>query len=247
MPGGRIEGREREFTVVTETDLRTPEQFNDPIIRQSSGYPVRLRDIGRAELGAEDERNAVRVNGRPAVGLGVVKQSTAKTPRVAQGVKADARHPSPRDLPEGMRLGVAFDSSLFIERSIEEVFKTLWEALLLVLCVTFLFLRSVRATVIPLVTIPVSLIGAFIFVYALGFSVNVLTLLALVLAIGLVVDDAIVMLEDVHRRIKAGMDLRRAAFEGSREIAFAVVAMTLTLATVFARGGDPGLEGALGR
>ena len=233
VPGGRIEGREREFTVVTETDLRTPEQFNDLIIRQSNGYPVRLRDIGRAELGAEDERNAVRVNGRPAVGLGVVKQSTANTLEVAQAVKAELA-PITTGSPEGMRLGIAFDSSLFIERSIEEVFKTLWQALLLVLCVTFLFLRSVRATVIPLVTIPVSLIGAFIFVYALGFSVNVLTLLALVLAIGLVVDDAIVMLENIHRRIEAGMDPRRAAFEGSREIAFAVVAMTLTLATVFA-------------
>ncbi|MGH8568329.1 MAG: efflux RND transporter permease subunit, partial [Gammaproteobacteria bacterium] len=215
------------------TDLRTPEQFNDLIIRQSNGYPVRLRDVGHAELGAEDERNAVRVNGRPAVGLGVVKQSTANTLEVAQAVKAELAHIT-AGLPEGMRLGIAFDSSLFIERSIEEVFKTLWQALLLVLCVTFLFLRSVRATVIPLVTIPVSLVGAFIFVYALGFSVNVLTLLALVLAIGLVVDDAIVMLENIHRRIEAGMDPRRAAFEGSREIAFAVVAMTLTLATVFA-------------
>ncbi|MGH8588256.1 MAG: efflux RND transporter permease subunit, partial [Gammaproteobacteria bacterium] len=233
VPGGRIEGREREFTVVTETDLRRPEQFNDLIIRQSNGYPVRLRDIGRAELGAEDERNAVRVNGRPAVGLGVVKQSTANTLEVAQAVKAELARVT-AGLPEGMRLGIAFDSSLFIERSIEEVFKTLWQALLLVLCVTFLFLRSVRATVIPLVTIPVSLVGAFIFVYALGFSVNVLTLLALVLAIGLVVDDAIVMLENIHRRIEAGMDPRRAAFEGSSEIAFAVVAMTLTLATVFA-------------
>jgi len=163
----------------------------------------------------------------------VVKQSTANTLEVAQAVKTELA-PITAGLPEGMRLGIAFDSSRFIERSIEEVFKTLWQALLLVLVVTFLFLRSVRATVIPLVTIPVSLVGAFIFIYALGFSVNVLTLLALVLAIGLVVDDAIVMLENIHRRIEAGMDPRRAAFEGSREIAFAVVAMTLTLATVFA-------------
>ena len=163
----------------------------------------------------------------------MVKQSTANTLEVAQAVKTELA-PITAGLPEGMRLGIAFDSSRFIERSIEEVFKTLWQALLLVLVVTFLFLRSVRATVIPLVTIPVSLVGAFIFIYALGFSVNVLTLLALVLAIGLVVDDAIVMLENIHRRIEAGMDPRRAAFEGSREIAFAVVAMTLTLATVFA-------------
>ncbi len=233
IPAGRIESNLREFTVLAETDLRSVEDFNQLIIREVNGYAVRLRDIGRAELGAEDERNAVRVNGVPAVGLGVVKQSTANTLEVAQSIKAELPALQ-KTLPEGMQLRVAYDSSLFIEKSIEAVFETLWEALALVMLVTFLFLRSLKATLIPFVTIPVSLVGAFIFIDALDFSVNVLTLLGLVLAIGLVVDDAIVMLENIHRRIEQGMRPLQAALTGSREIAFAIIAMTLTLATVFA-------------
>lgn len=233
IPGGRIESVEREFTVLAETDLRTPEQFNDLIIREVNGYPVRLRDVGRAELGPQDDRKIVRVDGEPAVGLGIVKQSTANTLSVARGIKAEI--PNIRKiLPPGMKLKVGFDSSIFIEDSIYEVFKTLFQALGLVILVTFFFLRTVRATLIPSVTIPVSLIGAFIFLYLFNFSVNVLTLLGIVLAIGLVVDDAIVMLENIHRRIEHGMPALRAAHEGSREIAFAIIAMTLTLATVFA-------------
>lgn len=233
VPSGRIESENREFTVLTETDLRTPDQFKQLIVREVNGYPVRLADIGDVEIAAADERNAVRVNGNQAVGLGVVKQSTANTLSVAQAVKNEL----PKiieGLPEGMQLKVAFDQSLFIERSIEEVFKTMAEALLLVVIVIFLFLRTVRATLIPFVTIPVSLIGACIFLYAMGFSINVLTLLGLVLAIGLVVDDAIVMLENIQRRIEHGIPPLQAALEGSKEIAFAVVAMTLTLVAVFA-------------
>ncbi|MGQ0658327.1 MAG: efflux RND transporter permease subunit [Chromatiales bacterium] len=232
IPAGRIESRMREFTVLSETDLRTAEQFNALIIREINSASVRLIDVGRAELGPLDERNEVRVNGKPAVGLGIVKQSTANTLEVARAVKAELPAII-KSLPDGMSIQVAFDGSRFIEKSIEEVFKTLGQALLLVVLVTFLFLRSLRATLIPFVTIPVSLIGAFIFLDALGFTINVLTLLALVLAIGLVVDDAIVMLENIHRRIERGMQPLQAAFEGSREIAFAVIAMTLTLATVF--------------
>ncbi len=233
IPSGRIESSQREFSVLTEADLRTPEQFNRVIIRAAGGYPVRLGDVGRAEIGPADERNAVRVNGNPAVGLGVVKQATANTLSVAQAVKQELPRIS-AGLPEGMQLKVAFDQSVFIEKSLEAVFKTMLEALLLVILVIFLFLRTLRATLIPLVVIPVSLIGAFIFLYALGFSINVLTLLGLVLAIGLVVDDAIVMLENIQRRIEHGMDAVRAALEGSKEIAFAVIAMTLTLVAVFA-------------
>jgi multidrug efflux pump len=232
IPSGRIESQQREFSVLTESDLRTPEQFDSLIIRYNNGYPVRLKDVGYAELGAADDRNSVRVNGNPAVGLGIVKQSTANTLAVAQAVKEQL----PRirtSLPEGMRLQVAFDTSVFIERSIAEVFKTMAEALALVVLVIFLFLRSLRATLIPFVTIPVSLIGAFIFLYVMGFSVNILTLLGLVLAIGLVVDDAIVMLENIYRRIEEGMTPFRAALAGSKEIAFAVLAMTFTLAAVF--------------
>lgn len=233
IPSGRIESDQREFTVLMQTDLRTPEQFDKIILRHVDGYPIRLRDVGRAELGPADERNAVRVNGNPAVGLGVVKQSTANTLEVGRAVKAEVPKIN-AGLPQGMQLKVAFDSSLFIDESINSVYRAIAEALILVVLVIFIFLRSWRATLIPFVTIPVSLIGAFIFLFALGFSINILTLLGLVLAIGLVVDDAIVMLENIHRRIEHGMPPLQAAKEGSHEIAFAVIAMTLTLAAVFA-------------
>jgi len=233
VPSGRIESEMREFTVLMKTDLRTPDQFNQMILRRVDGYPVRLIDVGHAEIGAADERNAVRVNGSPAVGLGVVKQATANTLEVGRAVKAEIPKIN-QSLPDGMKLQVAFDSSLFIEKSITSVYEAIGEALVLVVLVIFFFLRSFRATLIPFVTIPVSLIGAFIFLYAMNFSINILTLLGLVLAIGLVVDDAIVMLENIHRRIEHGMRPLQAALEGSKEIAFAIVAMSLTLAAVFA-------------
>ncbi len=232
LPSGRIESRQREFTVLTESDLRSPEQFNNLILKESKGYPIRLRDIGHAEIGATDERNAMRVNGHPSVGLGVVKQSTANTLSVAQSVRA-LLPGLIASLPEGMNITVGYDGSIFIEKSIEAVYRTMIEALVLVVAVIFLFLRNWRATLIPFVTIPVSLIGAFIFLYALGFTINTLTLLGLVLAIGLVVDDAIVVLENIHRHIEEGLPPFRAALQGSQEIAFAVVAMTVTLAAVF--------------
>ncbi len=233
IPAGRIESTQREFTVLSESDLRTAEQFNRMIITESRGYPARLRDVGAAQLGALDERKVVRVNGNPAVGLGVVKQSTANTLEVARAVKGEIGRVR-EALPEGMTLRVAFDSSIFIERSIESVYKVLGEAVLLVVLVIFLFLRSVRSTLIPFVTIPVSLIGAFFFLYLLGFSINVLTLLGIVLAVGLVVDDAIVVLENCHRHIEFGKTPRVGSVDGSREIAFAVVAMSVTLVAVFA-------------
>ena len=233
LPAGRIESTMREFTVQAATDLKTPEEFGDVIIRQAGDTPVRIRDVARVELGAADERNSIRVNGLPAVGLGVVKQSTANTLQVAQAVKAQIPHLE-KALPPGMQLRVGFDSSIFIEKSIDAVYETMAEALVLVVAVIFLFLRSWRATLIPFVTIPVSLIGAFAFLYAFGFTINVLTLLGLVLAIGLVVDDAIVMLENIYRHIEAGMPKLEAAKKGAQEIGFAVVAMTLTLASVFA-------------
>ncbi|HXV11736.1 MAG TPA: efflux RND transporter permease subunit [Burkholderiales bacterium] len=233
VPAGRIESRQREFTVLSESDLRTPEQFNALIIREVNNYPVRLKDVGRAEIGPQDERNIVRVDGKPAVGLGVVKQSTANTLAVAQAVKNEL--PKIREsLPPGMDIGVAFDVSVFIERSIQSVYTVMAEALTLVVLVIFFFLRSGRATLIPFVTIPVSLVGAFFLIWLMGFSINVLTLLGIVLSIGLVVDDAIVVLENIHRHIEEGMKPLQAAFRGAREISFAVVAMTITLAAVFA-------------
>ncbi len=233
VPSGRIESNQREFTVLSESDLRTPEQFSQLIIREVKGYPVRLRDLGRAELGAQDERNILRVNGNPAVGLGIVKQSTANTLAVAQAVKSELPKISAA-LPPGMQIAVAFDTSVFIEKSISSVYTVMAEALALVVLVIFFFLRSMRATLIPFVTIPVSLIGAFFLIWIMGFSINVLTLLGIVLAVGLVVDDAIVVLENIHRHIEDGMSPVEAALTGGREIAFAVVAMTVTLAAVFA-------------
>ncbi|TCO82241.1 multidrug efflux pump [Plasticicumulans lactativorans] len=232
IPAGRIESSQREFSVLAAADLASPAQFERLILKEANGYPVRLRDVGRAELGAADERNALRFNGRNAIGLGIVKQSSANTLAVAQAVKALL--PTIRaGLPEGMRVDIAFDSTVFIEKAIESVYRTMVEAMVLVILVIFVFLRSVRATLIPFVTIPVSLVGACIFLYALGFSINVLTLLGMVLAIGLVVDDAIVVLENIHRHIEEGLTPLRAALQGSAEIAFAVIAMTLTLAAVF--------------
>ncbi len=243
IPAGRIESRQREFTVLAETDLRSVEQFNQLILvdsRQallrddrSPGYLVRLSDVGHAELGAADERSLVRFNGLPAVSVGIIKQATANPLEISAGLEEAL--PSIRALlPEGLEVAVANDNSLFIRESIDNVYVTIWEAVALVILIIFLFLRSLRATLVPLVTIPVSLLGGFALMAVLGFSVNTLTLLALVLAIGLVVDDAIVMLENIHRHIERGMAPLAAALQGSREIAFAVIAMTLTLAAVYA-------------
>jgi len=232
IPAGRIESLQREFTVLTMTDLTSVEEFNNLILKENHNYPIRLKDVGYAEIAAEDERKVVRENGNPAVGLGVVKQSTANTLAVAQAIYTELPKIYPT-LLKGMILKPVFDSSVFVEKSIEAVYKTMTEAFVLVVLVIFFFLRSIRVTMIPFITIPVSLIGAFIFLYALGFSINILTLLGLVLAIGLVVDDAIVMLENVHRHVELGKTPEQAALDGSREIAFAVIAMTITLATVF--------------
>ena len=233
VPAGRIESRAREYSVVAETDLAAPEQFDDVIIKNVNSYSVRVSDVGRSELAARDERSIVRFNGRPAVALGVIKQATANPLDLSKAIRAEL----PKivaDLPEGVAVNVAYDSSVFIDRSIKAVFQTIGEAIVLVALVIFFFLRSVRASIIPLVTIPVSLVGAFGLMYAFGFSVNTLTLLALVLAIGLVVDDAIVVLENIYRHIESGMAPLQAALVGVKEISFAVVAMTLTLAAVYA-------------
>ncbi|WP_375738206.1 efflux RND transporter permease subunit [Pseudomonas boanensis] len=233
IPAGRIESVQREFSVLSETDLRTPEEFNDLILNDQRGYLLRLSDVGHAEVGAADVRSVVRFNGRSAVALGLVKQATANPLEISDGLNEALPEVSAL-LPDGMKMTVANDSSLFIRESIDNVYTTIWEAVVLVILIIFLFLRSLRATLIPLVTIPVSLIGAFALMALMGFSINTLTLLAMVLAIGLVVDDAIVVLENIHRHIEEGMSPLQAAYKGSREIAFAVVAMTLTLAAVYA-------------
>ncbi|MEX0922344.1 MAG: efflux RND transporter permease subunit [Rhodovibrionaceae bacterium] len=244
IPAGLVESRDREFTILSQTDLRTPEQFNELILRQDGNYLVRLSDVGRAEIGPRDERRVVRFNSKPAIALGVVKQATANPLDVSQAVRD--RLPQIIDtLPEGMTVDVAHDKSVFIQESIDNVYKTIGEAILLVVAIIFIFLRSVRATLIPLITIPVSLIGAFALMDLFGFSINTLTLLAMVLAIGLVVDDAIVMLENIYRHVEEGMEPRQAAFQGANEIGFAVLAMTLTLAAVYVPIGF--MEGTTGR
>ncbi|MBL8428584.1 MAG: efflux RND transporter permease subunit [Dechloromonas sp.] len=233
VPAGRIESREREFSVVANTDLKTTEEFGAVVVKTVNGYPVRISDLGRVALGAAEERSAVRFKGRSAVALGIIKQATANPLELSKAMRAELPKIT-SELPEGMSANLSYDSSVFIDRSIESVFKTIAEAILLVLAIIFFFLRNLRATLIPLVTIPVSLVGAFGIMLALGFTINTLTLLALVLAIGLVVDDAIVVLENIYRHIEEGMPRMQAALQGSKEIGFAVVAMTLTLAAVYA-------------
>ncbi|HKX94290.1 MAG TPA: efflux RND transporter permease subunit, partial [Methylibium sp.] len=234
VPAGRIESQQREFTVTARTDLQTAAQFADIAIKQSAaGYTVRLRDVARIEEAAASERSSVRFNGQPAVSMGIIRNATANPLELAKGV----REVLPRiqeDLPAGLKVQIANDNTVFIDRSIASVFQTIAEAVALVALVVFVFLRTLRASIIPLVTIPVSLIGAFALIAVAGFTINTLTLLALVLAIGLVVDDAIVVLENIYRHIEEGLEPFQAALKGVKEIGFAVVAMTLTLAAVFA-------------
>jgi multidrug efflux pump len=244
VPAGRIESQSVEFTVLSETDLRLPDQFGAIILKEVSGYPVRLRDVARIERGPLDERVSVRFKGRSAVALGIVKQAVANPLDISREVRA-ALPQIVSTLPEGMSVEVAHDTSIFIRASIDSVYRTIGEAVLLVVLVVFVFLRNVRATLIPVVTIPASLMGGFAIMYMLGFSVNTLTLLAMVLAIGLVVDDAIVVLENIYRHIEEGMAPMAAAFKGAKEIGFAVIAMTLTLAAVYAPIGF--MSGTTGR
>lgn len=232
IPAGRIESRDREFTVLAQTDLNTVEEFERIIIRNDNGYPVRVRDIANVEIAPASERNIARFNGDTAVALGVIKQSTANPLDVSSEVR-EMLVEIEQSLPEGMHVKVAYDSSLFIEESIKSVFTTLWQAGVLVVLVIFFFLRNLKATLIPVVTIPLSLIGAFAMMALMGFSINTLTLLALVLAIGLVVDDAIVMLENIYRHVEEGLSPIQAAFKGAKEIGFAVIATTATLVAVF--------------
>ncbi len=233
LPSGRIESRQREFNIVAATDLSTPAQFEQAIIATVNGYPVRLGDVANVQIGAVNERVIARFKGEPSINMGVVKQATGNPLELSQAVQAEIAKIN-ETLPPGMRITVAYDSSVFIDRSIKSVFKTIGEAVILVVLVIFFFLRNLRATLIPLVTIPVSLVGAFALMYAFGFTINTLTLLAMVLAIGLVVDDAIVVLENIYRNIEHGMSRVEAAIKGTKEIGFAVIAMTLTLVAVFA-------------
>ena len=232
VPAGRVEGSDREFTVLAETDLREPEEFAQIIVKDTDDFLVRLGDVARIELGADNSRFRARFKKRNAVPLAIIKQAVANPLDISLALR-EMLPQITETLPEGMRIDFAYDSTIFIEESIDEVYTTVAEAILLVMLVIFLFLRNWRAVLVPLVTIPVSLIGAFSMMLLFGFSINTLSLLAMVLAIGLVVDDAIVMLENIYRHIEKGTPPFEAALKGSRQIGFAIIAMTLTLAAVY--------------
>ncbi|MGB5275927.1 MAG: efflux RND transporter permease subunit [Gammaproteobacteria bacterium] len=234
LPAGSIDSEERQFTVRIKRNFRSAEDFSKLVLGQGEGgYLVRLGDVARVERGAAEDRLFFRGNREPMVGIGIIKQSTANTLAVAQAAKAEAARINPT-LPEGMAIKQSYDSSVFIEGAIREVFKTLAIAILLVIAVIYLFLGSVRAMLVPAVTVPVSLIASFTVLLALGFTINIITLLALVLAIGLVVDDAIVVLENIHRRMEEYGETRLvAAFRGTRQVGFAVIATTVVLVFVF--------------
>ncbi len=234
IPSGTIKSTSREFSIVSRTDLNTTDQFESIILKRSdtNNYLVRLSDVANIQLSSGDESSRPRMNGKTAIGIGVIKQSIANPLSLSQEV--NALLPSLiSSLPEGMNLQISVDTSVFIDKSLKSVYQTIVEAMLFVGVVIFLFLRDWRATLIPIVTVPIALIGTLFFMYLLGYSINTLTLLAFVLAIGLVVDDAIVMLENIHRHVEAGLSPMEAALVGSKEIGFAIIAMTITLAAVF--------------
>ncbi len=233
IPAGRIESTEREFTVLSRTSLGTAEQFSNIVLKAAGGLQVRLGDVAKVELGTGDFRRESRYGGETAISIGIIKQAVANPLDVSNAVEAVLPRVN-ESMPEGTTVTVGFNSTTFIERSIHNVFMTILEAALLVVMIILVFLHSFRAALIPIVTIPVSLITAFAIMFAAGLTVNTLTLLAFVLAIGLVVDDAIVMLENIYRHIENGMKPFQAAIKGAREIGFAIVAMTLTLAAVYA-------------
>tara|TARA_R110002096_G_scaffold95425_2_gene213941 strand:- start:671 stop:3787 length:3117 start_codon:yes stop_codon:yes gene_type:complete len=233
LPAGTIQSLDRQFTVRIKREFLSEEDFRNLVVfRGEDGFLVRLGEVARIELGAEESRRMFRGNGAPRVGLGIIKQSQANTLDVSRAAKKEMERVRAQ-LPDGMDLLPSYDTSVFIEESLKQVGMTLFVAVLLVVAVIYLFLGNVRAMLIPAVTVPVSLISTFIVINMLGFSVNLLTLLALILAIGLVVDDAIVVLENVYHRIELGEHPLAAAFRGTRQVAFAVIATTLVLVAVF--------------
>lgn len=232
LPSGSVKSLSRDFTVRTEGRLSNVEEFRQMVVRRDGDTLLRLGDIANVVMGVESDTSRLRANGQTAIGMGIIRQSKANTVAVSNLVRAEIDKIK-ATLPPEVTIAQSYDESIFIRASIKEVMVTLAIAVSLVILVIFVFLRSWQATLIPAVTIPVSVIGAFIGLSSLGFSINVLTLLAIILAIGLVVDDAIVMLENIQRRIDLGEPPLKAAFLGARQVAFAVIATTLTLVAVF--------------
>ncbi|MCK4609085.1 MAG: efflux RND transporter permease subunit, partial [Gammaproteobacteria bacterium] len=246
-PAGNLKSPEQQITLYASTDLQATKAFNDMIVRNDDGHLVRIKDVGQAVLGASDTDMdySVYVNGKQSMVMAISPKPNANSLDVANAVNSVI--PSIRKkLPQGVKIDDFYDQTRYIRVSLKEVQKTIFEACIFVFLVIFLMLGSLRAVIVPLVTIPLSLTGACIIMLALHFSINTLTLLAFVLAIGLVVDDAIVVLENIHRHLEEGLTAKQAALVGGREIAFAIVAMTLTLAAVYLPiGFMPGLTGQL--
>ncbi len=232
LPAGDVKSVERQLSVRLNSRLSSIDDFRDVVLDRVEGYPVRLGDVARVVPGVADDTTIVRNNGADAVGLAILRQSQANTVAISKAVRAEIARISD-SLPEGMEILVSSDDALFVGTSIREVVKALFISLALVVLVILLFLRSLRATLVPAITIPVALIGCFLLVGAFGFSINTLTLLALLLAIGLVVDDAIVVLENIQRRIDLGESPLAASLHGSRQVTFAVLATSITLIAVF--------------
>ncbi|MGA0344037.1 MAG: efflux RND transporter permease subunit, partial [Arenicellales bacterium] len=232
LPAGDLKSTQRMLEIRLDGRLSTPEDFQNIVLREVDGYPVRLSDIATIEKGVENDDLVVRANGQSAVGMQVLRQSQANTMDISNRVRAEIKLIS-ETLPEGMEVIIGSDDALFISASIREVLIALGISLLLVVGVIILFLRSFKTALVPIVTIPVALIGCIAVIYALGFSINVITLLALLLAIGLVVDDAIVVLEYIKRRVENGEPAREAALRGTRQVTFAVLATSVTLIAAF--------------
>ena len=232
LPSGSIEGNTMELTLRTMGQMHTAKEFNNIILKTSNGNVVRVSDVGYAELGPADLKSYMKMNGVPMVGAVVIPQPGANHIEIADAVY-ERMETMKKDLPDDIEYSYGFDSTKFIRASIDEVKSTVYEAFILVIIIIFLFLRDWRVTLIPCIVIPVSLIGAFFVMYVAGFSINVLTMLAIVLSVGLVVDDAIVMTENIYIRIEQGMKPFKAGIEGSKEIFFAVISTTITLIAVF--------------
>lgn len=232
-PAGKFVNKDREYVVTTVADVQTPEEFNEIPIVNKKNKLIKLKDVGEAKLDKSNKRVLSRFNGQRVVTLQVVVQSSANPVQIAHDVKK--KHAEiQKQIPDDIQFLVSYDTTTFIERSLNEVYRTIFEAILLVVLVVFIFLRSFRAAVIPLITIPVSLVGALFIMYLCNFTINSMTLMSMVLAIGLVVDDAIVILENVYKYIEKGLNPIKAAIEGTKEVSFAVIAMTLTLCAVYA-------------
>jgi multidrug efflux pump len=232
LPAGSIEGTNTELTIRALGLMTKPEEFNSLILKQSGDQLIRVRDIGRAELGPEDLRGIMKMNGIPMVGTVIVPQPGANHIDIVDEVYERLEFIK-KDLPDDVQIEIGFDNTDYIRSSIKEVMNTIYLAFFLVVVIIFIFLRDWRTTILPILVIPVSLVGSFFIMYLAGFTINVLTLLAIVLSIGLVVDDAIVMMENIYVKIEQGMSPREAGIKGANEIFFAIIATTITLIAVF--------------